>query len=320
MPAPSSLSLTRTIPKRALAISAGAFAVPVVAGIAAPDSYRDYALLLWLLAIVPAFLLAYHRGWQGAALALAAGMSLLSTTQAVLLHLGRQAGAWPVLLVIVAMFTAMSLGIGLVTELLHRAREEAAELALTDELTGMPNRRYARLFLDKEFEAARRGRPLAVVLFDLDRFKEYNDVHGHAAGDDALRDFARALAATTRRMNLSARFGGEEFLSVVSGADVKGALVFAERVRAALPRPGSGPGQITVSAGLATFEPWMKSVDELLAAADRALYAAKTAGRDCIRVAEPGPAEPAQNPDSLTIRPPAPTAQPAHGEATPTDQ
>jgi diguanylate cyclase (GGDEF)-like protein len=269
-------------------MSAVALAIPPLASALAPEALREYALFLWLLAVLPAFMLAYHRGWKGAALALAAGMAVLSISQAVLVFLGRQVENWLVLLAFVALFTFIALGVGLVTELLHRAREEAAELALTDELTGIPNRRYARLFLDKEFEAARRGRPLVVAIFDLDRFKDFNDRHGHGAGDDALCAFAQALTRTTRRMNLSARFGGEEFMSVVSSADIPGAMVFAERVRNALASNQPPQGKLTVSVGMAAYRPEMKNADELVAAADRALYAAKAAGRDCIRTADPG--------------------------------
>jgi diguanylate cyclase (GGDEF)-like protein len=308
MPAPSSLTLSRRVPASAVAISVIALAIPIPASILAPDSVREYTLLLWLLAIVPAFLLAYYRGWQGAAAALAGGMVVLSTGQVILLQLGRELGNWVVMVAGVVLFTAISLGIGLVTELLHRAREEAAALALTDELTGLPNRRYARLILEKEFEAARRGRPLVVVLFDLDRFKDYNDIHGHAAGDDALRSFAGTLASTTRKMNISARFGGEEFLSVVSSAELNGALIFAERARAALADSQPGRGHITVSAGLAAYEPGMKSPDDLLAAADRALYLAKAAGRDCVRTARPADtaAGPAAEAAALPLTPLAP--------------
>jgi diguanylate cyclase (GGDEF)-like protein len=290
MPERSNLPFSRPIPTRSLVTSGAAFAVPVLASVLAPDSFHEYTLLLWLLAVVPSFLLAYHRGWKGAALALAGGMAVLSTSQAILLFMGRQVDNWFFLLAMVVLFTGIALGVGLVTELLHRAREEAAEQALTDELTGLPNRRYARLFLDKEFEAARRGRALTVVLFDLDRFKDYNDTYGHAAGDEALRTFGHTLGGTTRKMNLSARFGGEEFLSVVSSAEIAGAMVFAERVRNTLALQQPPQGHLTVSAGMAVYEPGMKSPDELVAAADRALYLAKAAGRDCIRVAEPTPA------------------------------
>jgi putative two-component system response regulator len=145
-----------------------------------------------------------------------------------------------------------------------------------------------RLFLDNEFAAAERGRLLSVVLFDLDHFKAYNDQWGHAGGDEALRAFANILAAATRRMDLSARFGGEEFLSVLTSTDTEGALIFAERIRAGLAAATLGTGgHLTVSAGLATYHPSMRSPDELLAAADQALYQAKREGRNRVRLFSP---------------------------------
>jgi cyclic di-GMP phosphodiesterase len=129
-----------------------------------------------------------------------------------------------------------------------------------------------------------RGRPLAVVLFDLDNFKEYNDRYGHAAGDEALKVFGGVLLKTTRQMNLSGRFGGEEFLSVLAESSSEGAMVFAERVRASLRAAGLGLGPLTVSAGVAGYHRGLQTPDELLAGADHALYRAKREGRDCVRL------------------------------------
>src|SRR5690606_33057351 len=118
--------------------------------------------------------------------------------------------------------------------------------------------------------------------FDLDHFKQYNDTCGHQAGDEALELFAAILTRTTRRMNLSARFGGEEFIAVLAGSDADGAYRFAERVRTALRARNVGAPPLTVSAGVAQYDFSMTSPDDLLSAADRALYQAKRAGRNCI--------------------------------------
>ncbi|MSR23371.1 MAG: GGDEF domain-containing protein [Gemmatimonadetes bacterium] len=173
--------------------------------------------------------------------------------------------------------------------LLHRERADVEDLALTDILTHLPNRRHARVFLENEFGAAERGRLLSVVLFDLDSFKEYNDRYGHQAGDDGLRHFAEILASTARRMNLSSRFGGEEFLTVLAGSDEEGALVFAERVREALASLRLSSGSLTVSSGVATYHPSMRSPDELIAAA-RPLPS--EAGRQKLRARLRSPARP----------------------------
>src|SRR5690606_15056905 len=97
-----------------------------------------------------------------------------------------------------------------------RLHERIRVLSLTDPLTGLANRRHLSVYLEREFAAARRGRTLSVLLFHLDRFKEYNDTAGHQAGDEALRAFARILRTETRTMNLTARYGGDEFIAVLT--------------------------------------------------------------------------------------------------------
>jgi diguanylate cyclase (GGDEF)-like protein len=284
----------QSVPRSTVVVSAVALLIPGAAPFVAPGVLEQNGALLWLLALVPALLLSYHRGWSGAALALAAGMLVLTWSNVALLLLGVRQPNPALLLSVVGAYAAICIGFGYLAERLHQAREMAEHLALTDDVTGLPNRRYARLFLEKEFEAARRGRPLAVAVFDLDRFKEYNDRWGHAAGDQALRTFASVLAATTRRMNVSARVGGEEFLSIVSMSDEAGARIFADRVRAGLAAQQPRVGELRVSVGIAAFRADMASMDDLVAAADAALYAAKFGGRDAVccagDVAQPVPA------------------------------
>jgi diguanylate cyclase (GGDEF)-like protein len=266
------------IPLTGLALSFGALLVPVITTFWFPESYYDYDLLLWLLALVPAFLLAYYRGWNGVALAMLIGMVVLSTVQVVVLALEIRTD-WVMLLAVVATYISIGLTVGLVSELLHQERAKAERLALQDDLTEIPNRRLADLFLEKEFAAARRGRTMAVVLFDLDGFKAYNDAHGHMAGDDALRAFVEVLTSRTRQMDLSARYGGEEFITILSGGNATAGVSFAESIRDALAEVDHVAG-FTVSAGVAGYDPSMESVTELVAAADRALYRAKADGRD----------------------------------------
>jgi diguanylate cyclase (GGDEF)-like protein len=266
------------IPLSGLALSFGALLVPVITTFWFPESYYDYELLLWLLALVPAFLLAYYRGWNGVALAMLIGMVVLSTVQVIVLVLDIRTD-WVLLLGVVATYISIGLTVGLVSELLHQERAKAERLALQDDLTNIPNRRLADLFLEKEFAAAQRGRTMAVVLFDLDGFKAYNDAHGHVAGDDALRAFVEVLTSRTRQMDLSARYGGEEFITVLSGGTAAAGVSFAESIRDALTGVDHVAG-FTVSAGVAGYDASMESVTELVAAADRALYRAKADGRD----------------------------------------
>ncbi len=209
-------------------------------------------------------------------------MATLSVTQVIALLLGLTVPEG--LFAVVVAYIIITLGVGWMVEILLRDKELMEGMAFEDGLTKLPNRRHARVFLETEFAAAQRGRLLCVVLFDLDGFKEYNDSYGHAAGDEALKTFADILAHTTRHMNLSARFGGEEFLSILAGSDLEGAVAFAERVRASLMAQGLGRGPLTVSAGVAQHHPSMSTPDEVLAAADHALYRAKREGRNTVRL------------------------------------
>lgn len=155
-----------------------------------------------------------------------------------------------------------------------RLHEEIRALSLTDPLTGLANRRHLEMFLEKEFAAAQRGRALAVVLFDLDRFKEYNDAVGHQAGDEILRAFARVLTSQTRAMNLGARYGGDEFLAILADTPLDGALIHAGRVADAVVSDPALHG-IGVSAGVASYTRGMSCPEDLIRAADLDLYRRK---------------------------------------------
>ena len=147
-------------------------------------------------------------------------------------------------------------------------------LSMTDVLTGLPNRRHLQLHLEKEVAAARRGRRLAVVLFDLDSFKHYNDTLGHVVGDQILKAFGQVLREENRAMNLVARYGGDEFVSVLSESDEGGARGYLARVleRIKENRVLAKYG-VTVSAGIARSD-ISKAVgfEELLQAADQHMY------------------------------------------------
>jgi diguanylate cyclase (GGDEF)-like protein len=155
--------------------------------------------------------------------------------------------------------------------------------ALVDGLTGLANRRAASDALHAEAARAERlETPLAVVLADLDEFKEVNDVHGHAVGDEVLRVVAQVLRETLRESDVAGRWGGEEFLLLLPGADEEGAAQLAERVRVALAARSipNVPGlRVTASFGVAEYA-GETNTEELLEAADGALYRAKRAGKD----------------------------------------
>lgn len=159
---------------------------------------------------------------------------------------------------------------------LERASMLAAldELARTDELTGLPNRRVLSEYLEREIARTRRsGAPLALAMLDLDNFKDYNDTYGHQAGDRLLQDAAKAWGVQLRPNDLLARYGGEEFVVLLPDCPMDVARTVVDRLRAATP-----DGQ-TCSAGLAAWQEGFGSI-HLLGQADKALYAAKQAGRN----------------------------------------
>jgi len=178
------------------------------------------------------------------------------------------------------------------SEELVAARERLRDLALHDVLTGILNRRAVSEHLERELSRARReSGPLAVVMVDLDHFKRVNDAHGHAAGDEVLREAARRLGATLRGSDAVGRFGGEEFLVVLPGATVAGAHESAERLRLAVSaqpvQAGKAAVEVTCSLGVAGWRAPRQDVDGLLAAADSALYRAKELGRNRVECAPP---------------------------------
>jgi diguanylate cyclase (GGDEF)-like protein len=171
--------------------------------------------------------------------------------------------------------------------LLH---EEAQRLAVTDGLTGLWNYRYFTMTMTKELErAARFGRPMALLMLDLDHFKDVNDSFGHQRGDDVLVEFAARVRAEARDVDTVARYGGEEVVLVLPETDETGARQAAERICAAVRRkpfggPGVPPVRLTVSAGVAVYPTHGTTASALLKGADGALYEAKHAGRDTYRV------------------------------------
>ncbi len=281
------------VPIRALFLSLLALTVPVAGALYFPSQVvEEVGVLLWLTPLVPPFLLTYYRGWRGASIGLAGGMAALALAHVLVVAGDLAAPDWSVVAGTVVLYMGVCVGVGVLGEVLRRERRLAESRALTDPLTGLPNRRHAGIVLDGAFAAASRGQPLAVTFFDVDHFKGFNDTFGHAAGDRVLETLAGVLHRCSRRMDLPARYGGEEFLVILANCGATGALAYAERVREELAATELPWGPVTVSAGVALYDPSMGSPEVLVAAADRALYAAKEGGRDCVRVVMPGQGEP----------------------------
>jgi diguanylate cyclase (GGDEF)-like protein len=172
--------------------------------------------------------------------------------------------------------------------LLH---QEAQRLSITDGLTGLWNYRYFTMNFGKEIErAARFHRPLALLLLDLDKFKNVNDAYGHQRGDSVLIELATRVSGEIREVDTFARYGGEEFVLVLPETDASGAAKAAERVcevvrRRQFGHQGEEPLTVTVSVGVAVFPGHGTTAPDLVRAADAALYAAKEGGRNGWRMA-----------------------------------
>lgn len=168
----------------------------------------------------------------------------------------------------------------------HSAERSLEELAATDSLTGLANRRQLDQVLRREWARAQRTqRPIVVLMIDVDHFRGFNERHGHHGGDEALRQVAGAIAdSLLRPTDLAARYGGEEFVAVLPDTDLAGALILAERIRQgvqALPVYGGDERPVSVSIGIGVYEPGSSmGLGELMAKADEALYRAKGNGRN----------------------------------------
>jgi two-component system cell cycle response regulator len=161
------------------------------------------------------------------------------------------------------------------------------EMAITDQLTGLHNRRYMSRHLDNLVETAKKtGKPIAFVIMDIDYFKAVNDTYGHDIGDEVLKEFASRIAANVRGIDLACRYGGEEFVVVMPDTDMEYAYAVSERLRHSIEttpfRVSRAPHtlSLTISIGIAAAEGEKDSVDALLHRADQALYRAKKTGRN----------------------------------------
>ena len=169
---------------------------------------------------------------------------------------------------------------------LRASRGELERLSVTDDLTGLSNRRRMMEALENEVRRSRRLKHnFAVLMADVDRFKQYNDAHGHLAGDEVLKQVGVVLREAIQDVDFAARYGGEEFFILMPELKSAGAASIAERIRELLAQRSFVGGAVTLSFGAAEFPANGDSGEALIAAADAALYEAKRAGRDRVAVA-----------------------------------
>jgi diguanylate cyclase (GGDEF)-like protein len=169
---------------------------------------------------------------------------------------------------------------------LRSSRHELERLSVTDPLTGLNNRRRMMEVLDHEVRRSRRlDHTFAVLMADVDHFKQYNDQHGHPAGDEVLKRVASVLNESTRDVDFVARYGGEEFFVLMPEITADGAADAAERIRATLAADPLLGDEVTVSFGVAEFPAHGDTAETLISVADSVLYQAKKKGRDQVVVA-----------------------------------
>jgi diguanylate cyclase (GGDEF)-like protein len=181
------------------------------------------------------------------------------------------------------------------TRELSEANRRLEDVALTDVLTNLPNRRSAMHRLQAEWhEWLKHGTPLACIMLDADGFKSINDSFGHDAGDEVLRQLARRLQEAVRTDDAVCRIGGDEFLIICGRTPLDGAVQVAEKLRQHVGglrvAAGTGEWQGSISAGVAVCGPRMKDVEALLKAADEGLYSAKRSGRNRVMFTGQAPA------------------------------
>ena len=169
---------------------------------------------------------------------------------------------------------------------LKKANQLLLELAVTDDLTGLHNRRFFDDHLEIEFALALRHKfPLSILLFDIDDFKAINDNFGHEEGDNILRQVAKALGRGARTSDIVARYGGEEFAVVLSNTTAESALALAERIRSMVQSAFSRQLPVTVSVGVSSISSFTPDFTSLVRAADDALYQAKATGKNRVVIA-----------------------------------
>ena len=163
--------------------------------------------------------------------------------------------------------------------------EELKEKAYTDSLTGLYNRLHFNHLLDSEIEKIKRyNGHLSIIFFDIDRFKQINDTHGHPTGDTVLKEIAEVITNANRGSDVFSRYGGEEFIIMATSTAIDGAAEHAQRLKQDLEQHRFVIGRVTASFGVTELIPTTDNRTTLVERADKALYQAKSDGRNCVRM------------------------------------
>jgi len=291
-----------------LVASAGAAIWALVAAVEISKTPLHYFMLYSLINGSYCLLIAFEfwRGraeplvsrWPAIVLLVVSGTGFLSWIPLVGFMPGAYAGPllpgpWFATVVLVTVLGKVALAFIVLAMAKERLELHQRVEAMTDALTGLPNRRgFYRQALRRLRERRPASSPAAVLLFDLDHFKRINDRFGHGLGDRVLMVFADILTNSLKATDIIGRVGGEEFAVLLDGADTETGRIVAERVRSAFEADGAviagGRVMPTASAGVVAVSPAAYSLQEMLGFADLALYQAKASGRNCVRAIEPG--------------------------------
>ena len=277
---------SRIVPLSALGLSFAALLAVGVANQMWPAAVAGASAIVWLLALIPLFVLSYYKGWTLATIVLVTAMILFVAIEVAMAGGLRGDGPdWRALGFVMMALIAISFALGAVAQWQIRHRATATNLAFSDPDTGLPNRRVLDFFLARHFAAATRGRLLAIALFDIDDFKQYRRRHGRRAANAAIKAVGQILDTHTRSMDLSGRFDGQQFLAIFPGGTPADAFQFSVRVRKAIEASTAFKKDgLTASGGVAGFSWGMAEERHLIDAATQALHAAKSAGRNRVMV------------------------------------
>jgi diguanylate cyclase len=270
---------------RATGISFAAIAVAVMGAALTPHA-PQHEILLWVLAVIPAFLLAYHRGWEGIATVLAAIMAGLTAVHLATTGFGADMTVYGPVLRILLVALGTTAAVGVLAEMAQSARLRAERLEMSDPVTGLPNGRHAAQVLAREVAGAARGRAVTLVAFQIDDLTPYQLKHGRSHADALRRTFASALRKQTRRMNFSAR-DEDRFLTILATNDTEGARAFVRKVQVAFAAASGPTHAVTVSAGIAPYDASMTEPSAMIRAADFALFQARQESTAAIGVHQP---------------------------------
>jgi diguanylate cyclase (GGDEF)-like protein len=272
-------NIERSVSRGIFAASSTMALIAIGSTFVADDRTVGMVAFFWIASLIPAFLMAYFRGLSDAALIIATGMCAVAAFRVARAATGNMDGLG---MPNPAAIIAVAVGVPMLLELRFRELRRGNRVSLVDAVSGLPNREYFDLTIERAFAAAQRGHQLIIVEFDIDNLWSINTRFGRPSGTAVVRTFAKLLFKQSRREDLSVRYDDARFITLLADTDIAGANAFASRVLEQFRRSPFPWGRQSVSAGVAAFNPSMASPDFLIDEADRAVRRAKASGKDMV--------------------------------------